>query len=257
MKLQFPRLTFRSRARAAAIHLGICAVVAALAAALVFLLWYPWPYRVISGGQGLFILVISVDLVLGPLLTFAVFDTVKGWRHLRRDLAVIGALQLAALVYGLNTVYAVRPAALVFEVDRFRAIAANEVYLPELQDAPEAYRHLPLIGPWVLGARRARTGDESNDALFKGLEGVDPGQRPKFWQPYQQSKADALARSRPVALLIRQYPTGKSEIEATLRGAKLSTDDARFLPLTARVQWVVLLDKEGNLAGFAPFDGFF
>ena len=257
MKLQLPQLNLRSRARAAAIHLGICAVIAALAAALVFVLWYPWPYRVISGGQGLFVLVISVDLVLGPLLTFAVFDTVKGWRHLRRDFTVIGVLQLAALIYGLSTVYAARPVALVFEVDRFRGITASDVYMPELQKAPEAYRRLPLTGPWILGARRARTGEESNDALFKGLEGIDPGQRPAFWQPYQQSKADALARSRPVALLIRQYPAGKSEIEAILRESKLSAGDTRFLPLTARVQWVVLLDKAGDVVGFAPFDGFF
>jgi len=250
-------LDLRSRALAAGVHLVISAVVAAIAAAIVFGLWYRWPYRVISGGQGLFFLLVSVDLVLGPLLTFAVFDRAKEWRSLRRDLAVIGMLQAAGLAYGMHTVYEVRPVALVFEVDRFRAITASDVHMPELPAAPEIYRQLPLTGPWILGTRAARAGDERNEALSLGLSGIDIGQRPSFWQPYAQSRADALSRARPIALLFKQYPAGQTELEATLLELKLSADEVRFLPLMARREWVVLLNKAGDVVGFAPFDGFF
>ena len=257
MNAQVLTFGFRSRARAALVHLAFSAAVAAAAAGLVFGLWYRWPYRVVSGGQGIFLLLIAVDIVLGPLLTACVFDQAKSRRQLRNDLAVIVLIQLAALFYGLFIVYQARPVALVFEQDRFRVVTASDVRLSELPMAPEAYRVLPLSGPWVLGTRRPRDGAERNDALFLGLNGVDIGQRPSFWQPYEQSKVDALARSRPVARLLEQYPAGRAEIEATLRKLNLSADEVRFLPLVARLQWVVLLSKAGDVVGFAPFDGFF
>ena len=251
------RLDLRHRARAAGLHLLISAAVAALAAALVFGLWYPGFYRSASGGRELFLLVTSVDVVLGPLLTFAVFNLEKGWKHLRRDLAVIGVVQAAALVYGLHTVYIVRPVALAFEVDRFRVIAAADVYRPELQKARPEYRTLPLTGPWLLGTRAPKTGAEHTDALFMGLQGIDRANRPLFWQPYAESVPDVLARSRPVRVLLARYPTRAAEFRAGLSDMKADEATARFLPLMARGDWVIVLDAGGAVLGQLKADGFF
>ncbi len=164
-------LGWRDRLTAAGIHLGLSLTIAALAAILVFLVWYPGAFRELAGGRGLFVLLTSVDVVLGPLLTLAVFDRTKSRRHLRLDLAVIGVLQLAALVYGLHTVFIVRPVAMVFEVDRMRLVVADDVAVDELPKALPAYRSLPLTGPLLLGARAPRDGAERNDALFQGSGG--------------------------------------------------------------------------------------
>ena len=83
------RFQWRSRLRAAAIHLALSVAVAGLAGLLVFALWYPYPYREISGGRELFLLVVAVDIVIGPLITFAVFNRAKPVAELRRDLAVV------------------------------------------------------------------------------------------------------------------------------------------------------------------------
>jgi len=192
----------RARARAAGIHLSISMAVAAVCAVLVFALWYPGPFRWLAGGRDLFLLVMSVDVVIGPLLTFAVFNRTKSARHLGRDLAVIAILQTAALAYGLHTVYIVRPVAMVFEVDRFRLVNADAVRLAELPEAPSVYRELPLTGPWLLAARRPRSVEEHNEALFSGTAGVDVAQRPRFWQDYELAKPRALARPRPIAELL-------------------------------------------------------
>lgn len=257
MKLRLPQANLRSRLKAAGLHFCLSLAVAILAAVLVFGVWYPWPYRIISGGQELFWLLTTVDVILGPLLTFAVFDLAKGRRHLQRDLAVIVVLQLAALAYGLHTVYQVRPVALVFEVDRFRVVTANDVYMDDLPKAPEAYRRLPLTGPWVLGARRPRDGAENTEALIKGFEGYDVGQRPIFWQPYEQSRDAALQRSRPVSVLVARYPASRQALETRLREAGVRVDEARFAPIVARQDWVALLDARGNVASFIALDGFF
>jgi hypothetical protein len=186
-----------------------------------------------------------------------VFDKRKGWPHLRRDLAVIATLQLAALIYGLNTVYVARPVATVFEVDRFRVIAAADVYLPELETARPEYRRLPITGPWLLGTRAAMNADERNDALFKGLGGIDIGQRPKYWQPYADSKKEAAAKARPIDILLKRYPLREAEFRASLLEMNANTATTRFLPLVARGDWVILLDASGNILGHIRADGFF
>jgi hypothetical protein len=65
---------WKDRLQASAAHFALSLLVAALAAALVFGVWYPYPYREISGGRELFFIIVAVDVVMGPLLTFAVFN---------------------------------------------------------------------------------------------------------------------------------------------------------------------------------------
>ena len=242
---------------AAGIHLGLSLTIAALAAILVFVVWYPGVFRELAGGRGLFVLLTSVDVVLGPLLTLAVFDRRKSRRHLRLDLGVIGLLQLAALVYGLHTVFIVRPVAMVFEVDRLRLVVANDVAVDELPQALPAYRKLPLTGPLLLGTRTPRDGDERNDALFQGVAGKDIAVRPKFWQPYDESKSRALERSKPLALLLEHYHGQAEEIRQQLAAMSADPATSRFLPAMGRTSWAAVLDGSGNVLGYLPFDAFF
>ena len=246
------------RARAAGVHVLISAAVAAAAAALVFGVWFPGIYRQVAGGRELFILITSVDVVLGPLLTFAVFNLKKGWPHLRRDLAVIGAIQIGALVYGMVAVFGARPVAMVFEVDRFRIITVALVETEELPQARPEYQQLPLTGPWLLGTRAPVPGDEADGVLFSALRGIDRAQRPKFWQPYAESTSDALARARPLAALLAKYPTLASDVKAELQSLKIDEASARFLPLMGRGgDWVVILDGAGQPVHYVQAEGFF
>jgi hypothetical protein len=118
---------WRDRFIASGIHAGASLLVAAAAAMLVFGLWYPYPYREISGGRELFLLIVSVDVTLGPLITLAVFNRAKSWHLLRLDLAFVAMFQTVALAYGLWTVFVARPIHLVFEGDRFTVVHAIEV----------------------------------------------------------------------------------------------------------------------------------
>lgn len=248
----------KPRLKAAGVHLLLSATVAACAAALVFGLWYPGPYRLLSGGRDLFFLVVSVDVVLGPLLTLVIFNLNKGWPHLRKDLAVIGLVQLAGLGYGLHTVYIARPVAMVFEMDRFRVITAADVLKAELPQALPEYRQLPLTGPWLISIRDAQKGEERNQALFLAvLKGVDTSQRPIFWQPYATAQAQAVQKSRPIDDLRKHYAKRQAEIDNKLGELHLKPGDARFLPVIARGDWVAVMDTQGQVLGYLPFDGYF
>ena len=87
--------------------------------------WYPAPYFTASGGwQGLKI-VAAVDLVLGPLLTLIVFNSLKSRQKIVFDLIVIAFLQLSALMWGVKTIYEQRPISIVFFENNFITVPAS------------------------------------------------------------------------------------------------------------------------------------
>jgi hypothetical protein len=245
----------RFRLIAAGSHVAVSALIAAVVAAITLGLWYPGAIGDMAGGRKLFFLILGVDVVMGPLLTLVVFDKRKPRRELVRDLAVIAALQLGALAYGGHTLYIARPVALVQEPGRFRIVTANDVQVDDLPNARPEFRELPLDGPWVLGTRPTRP-DEKLESLDQALKGFDVGQRPSRWQPYAESRAAILADSKPVAELLKRHVAREAELRAALAGAHLDAASAHYLPVVARGDWVALLDAEGNIAGYAPFDGF-
>ena len=250
-----------NRLFASGIHLGLSLLVAGLAALLVFAVWYPYPYREISGGRSLFLLVIAVDVIMGPLLTLAIFNRSKPLKELRLDLAVIGMLQLAALAYGLWTVAVARPVHLVFEIDRFRVVHAIDVP-PELLDrAPAALRPLPLAGPTLLSVREFKNAQESFEATMAAIQGVALGARPDLWQSYEQAKAQIKARARPVGELKTRFPGRAAEIDQALKGASSAvraTTSVGYLPLASRsIFWTVLIDTNTTeVIAFVPIDSF-
>lgn len=250
-------LYWLARLRAGALHLGVSLAVASIAAVAVFLVWYPGDYGELAGGRGLFFLITTVDVTLGPLLTLVVFNPAKGRSELRRDLVVIALVQCAALAYGTHTAFEARPVATVFEMDRFRVVSAREVQRDELAEAPATLRTLSVTGPRVVGARQPSPGPERNESLMRALSGVDVGLRPKFWVTYDEVRSRAVQRSRPVTQLLDHHVQDRRQIEVALKQAGLAVRDARFLPVMARGDWVALMTPEGDVAGFAPFDGFF
>src|SRR3954471_17281769 len=102
--------------------------------------WYPAPIFEALGAARLAALVLGVGLVVGPLLTWIVLTPGKPAHLARLDLAVIAALQVAALAYGLFVVTQARPVYLVFVRDRFEITTASEIRREELARAPLALR---------------------------------------------------------------------------------------------------------------------
>jgi len=247
-----------TRLRAAAVHLSASAIVALLVATLIFGLWYPTPYGEMSGGRELFAILLGVDVILGPLVTFVVFDVSKSRRELRRDLTVVVVLQLAALAYGVWTVWAARPVHLVFEFDRFRVVHAIEVPT-ELLPAPDpAIRALPLTGPTLLAVRPFRDVNEESAATFMALQGLPLSARPDLWQSYAQARTRVLHAAKPLAMLRQRVPTAAAQIDAAAARCGRMQADLVYLPVSARKAfWTALLDAQtAEVCAFVPVDSF-
>jgi hypothetical protein len=248
----------KERFKASGIHLGLSLCIAAFSALLVFTVWYPYPYREVSGGRELFLLLISVDVVLGPLITLAIFDRRKSVRELTMDLAVVGCLQLAALGYGLWSVAIARPVHLVFEFDRLRVVHAVDIPEELLDRTPPGITAEPWHGPTLLAVRPFASTAEKFTATVQALEGVQLGARPDLWQPYPAARDRILAAAQPVDALKHRYPARAPELDAALAQRGLDPARTLYLPLVSRkLAWTAFLDaRTADVVGFAPIDSF-
>lgn len=189
------------RLKAGGVHLGISTLVALIAMALIFLIWYPGNLAVAQGVDWLVLILIGVDVVLGPLMTTLVFNPGKGWKLLKMDLAIIGTLQLCALLYGMHTIFGGRPAYVVYNVDRFDVVAAVELNAESLALARERGQVGPSWwGPRTVAARLpSRRSDARSAILFSAMAGgADLPQLPEYFVPYVDEKAAVLKHLRPM-----------------------------------------------------------
>lgn len=253
---------FIAAAKASGAHLLLSIAVAALAAVLVFGLWYPFPYRDLMGGRELFLLVIAVDVVCGPLLTFVLYNPSKRRVELMRDLGLVMLIQVAALLYGLHTVMVIRPVYLVFEVDRFNAISAFDVNSEDLSKAKTPFNVLPFWGPQVIAARAPKDGNEKMQSIELSIKGSEPSERPDWWQPLDASRATVLTRAQAIDTLRKRHsgkPLALAQIDIAIKQSGAPENTLRWLPLTSRrsKDWTVLIDSHTAVPmAYVAVDGF-
>ena len=228
-----------ARIKVFTIHLAISALIALAVIGLVFYIWYPAPLHTAVGVTQIFLILLAVDVVLGPLLTLLVYKV--GKKTLVMDLTVIALLQLGALSYGLWTVAEGRPAWLVFAVDRFDLVRVLDIDERKSDQADLKYRQPSLLGPQWVAALNPTNSDERNDILLESvLAGVDIAQRPNLYQPLDSQKKPIKKR----LLELSDLPANNiaEDIKAVL--AKHPNADA-WLPLRASNQdMVVLMHKD-------------
>jgi len=244
-----------SRWKAAGLHSLISIGVALLAGSLIFFVWYPPPYFTVTGGSTLMLLIIGVDLVMGPMLTFAVFKS--GKKGLRFDLYVIAILQLAAFCYGMRIIGLARPVFVVAAVDRFIVVDASALDDMDLAEGtrPE-FQTRSWSGPRLVGAVPPETGKEALDIAISGMRGKDIDRFPRYYVPYAQVSAALLERSRPLGDLSKKSAQAAQLVRAFLSARGATEADYRSVPLQGRSESyaMMLSAKTGNPATALAID---
>lgn len=253
-----PTHRFRAAGRFALKHLAVSALVALACALLVFLVWYPFPFSRIAGGRELFTIVVVVDVIAGPLLSFVVYNPAKPRRELWRDLGVIFLVQALALGYGVYSVSQARPVWLAFEGDRFRAVAVPDIDPAQLHEAPDALRSLSWRGPRVVGVRLL-TNDHPDylKSLELALAGNHPAFRPSRWVPFETQRAQAVAALKPIDELRRLRPERAGALAAAVARTGLPEAQLGWLHLASQRldEWIVLARRsDGEPAGYLNLD---
>lgn len=242
------KFIMKPRIKAFAIHITFSALIALIVIGVVFFIWYPSPLHKAVGVTQIFLILLAVDVVLGPLLTLLVYKV--GKKTLVVDLVVIAVLQLSALSYGLWTVAEGRPAWLVFAVDGFELIRALDIDERRLGEAIPEYQHPSWIGPRWVAAVSPSDVTAQNDLLFEAVfAGVKRSQRPDLYQPLDSQKTAIQQRLLELSLL----PDSNSAEHVQVLLAKHPNADS-WLPLRANNQDMVVLMHKASAEVVAIVD---
>ena len=237
------------------VHLCLSALVAFVAFVLVFWVWFPAPFDRLLAGRDLFWLMLSVDLVCGPLLTGVVFDRRKPRKELFIDLSVIGLLQLAALLYGLWSVHLSRPVVVAVEIDRFLVVSEAEVW----HGKEVSPKKLPLFSVTYLGVRELTPSDHGIlDSLELSLSGIPAGARQERWVPYDEVREKVRTQAKDLSELRRKHGTrGNQILFQALINLGLSEADVGYWPVQSKLHsdWVALVGRrDGDVKAYVQLD---
>jgi hypothetical protein len=246
MKISKPLLI--TKLKATAVHLSMSVAVFIYLAYQIYYNWYPEPYFSVDGGWAGIRLIGAVDLVLGPLITFLIFDLGKSRRAILFDLITIAVIQLSALSYGVYSTYTQRPVAVVV-IDQFVYSAIMEQYAGTLTSTSELQRY----------------SDEKPPIIYSDFpldrEGIDEVQRITIEDKVLEIAQMHLYRPRAellAALQKRQLAAkelldkdGRQALADWLQENGKTMNEVLILRFSGRYDnaWLIF-DLEGRLAGY-------
>ena len=127
---------FRAKTKATLIHTTLSLI--AFSVVLYFMLtqWFPPPLFAAEGGWQALKIVLFVDIVLGPCLTFFVYSPDKSKLAIIGDLSFVAVIQTIALVYGVHTAHSNRVIAISYLEHKETAfpVRGEQLELQELSD---------------------------------------------------------------------------------------------------------------------------
>ena len=223
-------------------HLSISILIALLVMGLVFFVWYPAPLAKAVGVTQIFLMMLAIDVIVGPLLGLLVYK--QGKKSLKFDLTIIIAIQISALLYGIYSIEQGRPAWLAYNVDRFELVRKNEIVDQNINQAKPQFQQVSWFKPQYVAANFAKDIQQRNNDMFaEVLGGISLAQRPERYVDFAQAKEHIQKRAQSLELL-QQY-NDKAVVAKTLTKYPQAT---AFLPMKASsVDMTVLINKQGEV----------
>lgn len=222
------------------LHLLISGVIGLIAVCIVFFVWYPDPLQDAVGVTSIFLILLFVDIVIGPLLTLLVYKPSKP--SLKFDLSVIALLQLVALCYGMNTVFQGRPAFIVYATDSFVIARAFEID-PDSAKSAQSKGNLAGIAGWgkphwvaAIASPDPKRDQEILASAMKG--GPDWQHLPELFVPLSQVKTQMLKLTYPLHSLRTLHGNDPNIIEEL---AHWQDNEVKWIPLRGKAKDMVVL----------------
>ncbi|WP_410209472.1 TfpX/TfpZ family type IV pilin accessory protein [Aquirhabdus sp.] len=227
------------RIKAFLIHLISSSLLAFLTLILVFYIWYPSPLHIATGVSHIFLIMLAADVSIGPVLTLLVYKV--GKKSLRFDLTVIIIVQLCVFSYGLHTVAIARPAWIVFNVDRFDLVQANDIDLRKVSKAKKNYQQVSWRGPAWASAKFPTDKKEREQIFIESVKGgYDIPQRPDLYLPLSES-LDIIRNKSNQLIKLNEFNNKEAVQQILLAWPKANA----WLPLKGNIQdMVVLINKK-------------
>lgn len=215
---------------------------------VVFHLWYPGALSDLQGVDRLLLIMIGVDVVLGPLITLIVFE--PGKKGLGFDLMVIASLQTTALLYGMGTIFNGRPAYVVYNVDRYSVIAVQDVDRDSLEKArARGEPGISWFGPRTTAAQLPKDPEARDALLFSSVSGgADLAQLPEWYVPLAAEHESMRERIRPLDELQRINELDATAWNALLKDFGKPEAELGYFPVDANERDGAMIVDRSTLA---------
>ena len=228
-----------TRFKATGLHLLISLLLATILISLMLALWYPNAYFKLMGGKKLIFLVGTVDVFLGPLLTFIVFKTDK--KSLKFDLLCIATLQAAAMSYGLFVMFQARPVFTVFNKTSFHVVSVVDIAPKELALAKKnEWRTLPITGPKLVAIGSS---DKSNkeEKAFASAVSETAFRYPKLYDDYKKHQTEVIKAGKPLDELAAFNAANALTVDKFIKEMMRPMSDFLYLPVESMVDKMVVI----------------
>ena len=229
------------RLKAFGLHLSASASVLTLILGSLYLGWYRWPgWRLADVTQVVTILV-GVDLVLGPLMTFIIANSKKSRRELTRDIGIIVTVQLCAMIYGSTVLWNGRPQYYAFSETILQLVQAYDINSDE---AALGLRQNPTLAPHCVNLPSlniAGTGlpddPEESKKIVEAVVtsgGDDVVSMPRYFKPWNQGLPTLRSQLKKVDDVAYFSRAEKKKLKDKMQAAGLPSDQLNTMPLTGR-----------------------
>lgn len=226
------------RLKALGLHLLASAVVLTLIFGCLYLGWYRWPGWYLADVSKVVFVMAGVDLVVGPLLTFTIAASNKSRRVLTRDIAMIVAVQLLALIYGSLSIWNGRPLYYAFSETVLQVVQAYDIDAHEWAVArrqkAELAPHWYSLPRWIWAPLPEDSHERERIVASAVGGGDDVISMPRYFKRWEQGLPALRNQLRKVDDLGYFSPADKKLLRERMRAAGLATDQLNTMPLTGR-----------------------
>lgn len=197
--------------------------------AVIRLLWYPGAYFAISGVGKLFLILVAVNLIVGPGLSTLVYK--PGKKGLKADIGLLAAVEIAAVILAVSLIYSRQPFYTVLAVDRFESVSRAEIDTTQIAYASLHTRpgHEPRLVYAELPQDAEGLAQLTDETVFQGKKDID--RRPEFWKPYATGIPVLKAAARPLQRLLDGDERRAAKVRRWLSARSANREDFVYLPL--------------------------
>jgi hypothetical protein len=226
------------RFKAFGLHVTASTCLFLLALGTLYFGWYRWPGWYLTGATTIVLMMAGIDVVLGPLLTFVIANPNKPRRELARDIAIIATVQLAAMGYGLTTLWQGRPLYYTFSTKFLEVVQASDLSPEQIALGRQLN---PDFAPYWYSRPRWIYAPLPNDP--KVVEqiiqntvggGDDVIQMPRYFRPWKEGVAELRKELRPVATMTELGVRDKQMAAVRMLELGVTADEPVALPMMGR-----------------------
>jgi hypothetical protein len=226
------------RLKAFSLHLLGSTTVLTLILGTLYFGWYRWPGWYLADATPVVTVLIGVDLVIGPLMTFVIASNSKAHHVLARDIAIIVAVQVCALIYGATSLWNGRPLYYAFSENVLQMVQAYDIDSQEAelgrQQKADLAPHWYSLPRWIW-APLPSDPNEAKKIVTGAITGADDViSMPRYFKPWEQGLPSLRAQLKKVDDVAYFSRGDKKKLKERLQAAGFGTDLADTIPLTGR-----------------------